>query len=70
MDELGDAGSVTFLEHIMNPLSIARLVMEGTAHVMLSGEGPFSLHWRMDLIRKSSIRTIPERAGKRAYQGQ
>jgi len=39
MDEKGDAGSVTFLQHIKTPVSVARLVMERTPHVMLSGEG-------------------------------
>lgn len=35
----GECGSVTFLEHIKHPISVARLVMEKTPHVMLSGEG-------------------------------
>ncbi|GAA4449027.1 N(4)-(beta-N-acetylglucosaminyl)-L-asparaginase [Nibrella saemangeumensis] len=39
MDEKGNAGSVTFLEHIMHPISVARAVMDKTPHVMLSGEG-------------------------------
>ncbi len=39
MDHLGNAGSVTFLEGIMHPISVARAVMEKTPHVMLSGEG-------------------------------
>lgn len=39
MDENGNAGSVTFLQHIKTPISVARLVMEKTKHVMLSGEG-------------------------------
>ena len=39
MDESGDCGSVAFLEHIENPVSVARLVMEKTPHVMLVGEG-------------------------------
>ena len=39
MDEKGNAGSVTFLEHIMHPVSVARTIMEKTPHVMLSGEG-------------------------------
>lgn len=39
MDESGDAGSVSFLQHIKNPISVARLVMEKTPHVMLSGDG-------------------------------
>lgn len=39
MDEKGSAGSVTFLQDIMHPVSVARLVMEKTPHVMLSGSG-------------------------------
>ena len=39
MDEKGNCGSVTFLQHIRHPVSVARLVMEKTPHVMLSGEG-------------------------------
>jgi N4-(beta-N-acetylglucosaminyl)-L-asparaginase len=35
----GECGSVTFLEHIMHPISVARLVMDKTPHVMLSGDG-------------------------------
>lgn len=39
MDKDSNAGSVTFLQHIMHPISVARKVMEKTPHVMLSGEG-------------------------------
>jgi N4-(beta-N-acetylglucosaminyl)-L-asparaginase len=39
MDELGRAGSVVCLRHIKNAVSVARLVMEKTPHVMLAGEG-------------------------------
>jgi N4-(beta-N-acetylglucosaminyl)-L-asparaginase len=39
MDENGQCGAVMFLEHIVHPISVARLVMEKTPHVMLAGEG-------------------------------
>jgi isoaspartyl peptidase/L-asparaginase-like protein (Ntn-hydrolase superfamily) len=39
MDEKGRAGCVTCLEHIKHPISVARLVMEKTPHVMLSAKG-------------------------------
>ncbi|HET6567839.1 MAG TPA: N(4)-(beta-N-acetylglucosaminyl)-L-asparaginase [Rhodothermales bacterium] len=39
MDEAGNCGSVAFLEHIMHPISVARMVMEKTPHIMLVGEG-------------------------------
>lgn len=39
MDEQYNCGSVMCLEHIMHPIAVARLVMEKTPHVVLSGEG-------------------------------
>ncbi|MBM4171223.1 MAG: N(4)-(beta-N-acetylglucosaminyl)-L-asparaginase [Ignavibacteria bacterium] len=39
MDWNGNAGSVAFLQNILHPISVARLVMEKTNHVMLVGEG-------------------------------
>lgn len=39
MDAQGNAGSVTFLQNILHPISVARKVMEQTPHVMLSGAG-------------------------------
>ena len=39
MNEKGNAGSVAYLQCIKHPISVARLVMEKTPHVMLSGKG-------------------------------
>lgn len=39
MDEEGNCGSVCFLEGVKHPISVARLVMEKTPHVMLAGDG-------------------------------
>ena len=39
MDHELNCGAVAFLEHIKHPISVARLVMEKTPHVMLAGEG-------------------------------
>ncbi len=39
MDEKGDCGSVAAIEDIENPISVARMVMEKTPHVMLVGKG-------------------------------
>ena len=39
MDEKGNCGAVAALEHIAHPISVARMVMEKTPHVMLVGEG-------------------------------
>ncbi|MBD3635906.1 MAG: N(4)-(beta-N-acetylglucosaminyl)-L-asparaginase [Crocinitomicaceae bacterium] len=39
MDHQSRCGSVAFLQHIENPISVARKVMEDTPHVMLAGQG-------------------------------
>jgi N4-(beta-N-acetylglucosaminyl)-L-asparaginase len=39
MDEKGNCGSVMCLEHIVHAISVARLVMEKTPHVILAGDG-------------------------------
>lgn len=39
MDEHGGCGSVAGLQHIVHPVSVARMVMEKTPHVMLVGDG-------------------------------
>lgn len=39
MDELGNCGAVMFLENIVHPIKVARLVMEKTPHVQLAGDG-------------------------------
>lgn len=39
MDENNQCGSVACLEHIKHPISVARLVMDDTPHVMLVGAG-------------------------------
>lgn len=43
MDAQGNCGSVCFLEEIVHPISVARMVMEKTPHVMLAGEGAQAL---------------------------
>lgn len=39
MNHLGDAGSVTYLDSILHPISVARIIMDSLDHVMLSGTG-------------------------------
>ena len=41
MDDHGNCGSVCFLQKIKHPISVARLVMEETPHVMLAGAGAY-----------------------------
>jgi len=59
MDEFGNAGAVAFLQHIMHPVAVARLVMEKTPHVMIVGEGALQLALangfkKMNLLTKDS----------------
>ncbi len=39
MDKDGNCGAVLAMQHIANPISVARKVMEETPHVMLAGQG-------------------------------
>ncbi len=39
MDSKGNVGSVTYLKEIKHAISVARLVLETTPHVILSGQG-------------------------------
>lgn len=39
MDHKANCGSVLFLQHIKNPISVARKLMETNKHVMLAGDG-------------------------------
>ena len=55
MDHLGNAGSVTFLEGIMHPISVARAVMEKTPHVMLSGEGALQFALSQGFIKQDLL---------------
>jgi N4-(beta-N-acetylglucosaminyl)-L-asparaginase len=58
MDEFANCGSVACLEHIVHPISIARLVMEKTPHVMLVGEG--ALKFALDNGYKKTNLLTPE----------
>lgn len=39
MDEKANCGSVVCIQHIRNPISVARKLMENTKHVILAGKG-------------------------------
>jgi N4-(beta-N-acetylglucosaminyl)-L-asparaginase len=39
MDEFYNCGSVMALEHIVHPISVARMVMDKTPHIILAGDG-------------------------------
>lgn len=59
MDEKGNCGSVACIEHILHPISVARMVMEKTPHVMLVGEG--ALQFALENgFQKSTQQMTPE----------
>ncbi len=73
MDEHGNCGSVAFVEHIVHPISVARLVMEKTPHVMLVGDGAtqFALangFKKEKLLTKESERAWKEWTKKSEYK--
>ncbi len=64
MDDKYNCGSVAYLEHIMHPISVARMVMEKTPHVMLAGEG--ALRFALDNgFKKENLLT---ESSKKAWQ--
>jgi len=51
----GECGSVTFLEHIKHPISVARKVMEETPHVMLSGTGALQFALDQGFVKENLL---------------
>jgi L-asparaginase / beta-aspartyl-peptidase len=53
------AGAVTGVQHVRHPVQLARLVMEKSRHVLLSGTGAedFALEQGMELVPSSWFRT-------------
>lgn len=64
MDEHGNCGSVAFLQHIVHPISVARLVMEKTPHVMLVGEGALQFALSNGFEKKKLLTKASEKAWK------
>ncbi len=53
MDEKGDAGSVMSLEHVVHAISVARMVMEKTPHVVLAGDGALQFALEQGFTREN-----------------
>src|SRR5688572_9083241 len=68
MNEFGDCGSVAFLENIVNPISVARMVMEKTPHVMLVGEGAFTFALANGFKKENLLTPASEKAWKEWLQ--
>ena len=64
MDEKGNAGSVSYLQHIKHPISVARRVMEKTPHVMLSGDGALQFALQEGFVKENLLTEHAEKAWK------
>ncbi len=64
MDSEGNCGSVAALEHIAHPISVARLVMDKTPHVMLVGEGALQFALQQGFEKEELLTPEGEKAWK------
>lgn len=64
MDEKGNCGSVAALEHIIHPISVARMVMEKTPHIMLVGEGALQFALANGFKKENLLTPESEKAWK------
>ncbi len=64
MDEYGNCGSVAALEHITHAISVARMVMEKTPHIMLVGEGALQFALANGFERETLLTPKAEEAWK------
>ncbi len=62
MDDKGRCGGVAFLERIKHPITLARMVMENTPHVLMVGEGAQQFAIKSGLTLEE--RTLSEHASK------
>jgi N4-(beta-N-acetylglucosaminyl)-L-asparaginase len=68
MDEQGNCGAVFFLENILHPIKIARLVMEKTPHVQLAGEGALQFALANGFKKEELLTPESEKAWKKWLQ--
>ncbi len=64
MDEYYNCGAVLCLEHIMHPISVARLVMEKTPHIFLTGEGALQFALANGFTKQNLLTPESEKAWK------
>ncbi|MET6995756.1 N(4)-(beta-N-acetylglucosaminyl)-L-asparaginase [Chitinophaga defluvii] len=64
MDELGNCGAVAALEHVTHAISVARLVMEKTPHVMLVGDGALQFALANGFQKENLLTPEAEKAWK------
>jgi N4-(beta-N-acetylglucosaminyl)-L-asparaginase len=64
MDEKYNCGSVMCLEHIIHPISVARLVMEKTPHIILTGDGALQFALANGFRKQNLLTPESEKAWK------
>lgn len=64
MDEFGNCGSVAAMEDIAHAITVARMVMEKTPHVLLVGEGATQLALQNGLKKEKLLTPAAEKAWK------
>jgi N4-(beta-N-acetylglucosaminyl)-L-asparaginase len=64
MDGDLNCGSVAFLEHMVHPISVARMVMEKTPHIMLVGEGALQFALANGFQKENLLTPASEKAWK------
>jgi N4-(beta-N-acetylglucosaminyl)-L-asparaginase len=64
MDEFYNCGSVMALEHIKHPISVARMVMEKTPHVILVGDGALKFALANGFKKENLLTESSEKAWK------
>lgn len=64
MDEAGNCGAVAAMEQIAHPISVARLVMETTPHVMLVGAGAQQFAVEQGFQKENLLTEAGEKAWK------
>jgi N4-(beta-N-acetylglucosaminyl)-L-asparaginase len=64
MDEKGGCGAVMCLENIVHPVSVARLVMEKTPHVILTGDGALAFALANGFKKENLLTPESEKAWK------
>ena len=64
MDEFYNCGSVMCLEHIMHPISVARMVMEKTSHIILAGDGALQFALANGFKKQNLLTPASEKAWK------
>lgn len=65
MDDQYNCGSVMCIEHIKHPISVARLVMEKTPHIVLAGEGALQFALANGFKKENLLTPESEKAWKR-----